>query len=447
MRYQEAKAYVGKAAKFGIVPGLTRIRRLLNALGRPEHLCRVIHVAGTNGKGSVCAYLESILMRAGYDVGRYSSPEVRDYLDRFSLSGKSMTETDFISCVDIVKTAADREIAAGMEEPTVFEIETALAFLYFARERCDVVIIETGMGGAMDATNVIEHPLLTVITAISLDHTAYLGDSIAKIAKEKAGIIKGGHPVAVGVQKEEALAVLKESYEAQEKERKVKKENAEQIVKSCFMCVKPDDIKIQKRTLDGQYFSYKGDKFMTRLLGTYQTVNAANAVLAAEMLRKVGFEVEKEHIRDGIAKADWPYRFTFIPTRPALVLDGAHNPDGARQLSESVKEYFSGRRIVFIMGVFKDKDYEGILDETVFLCNSFYTVPLPDGNRGLCPEKLYGAVKNRVRKKYICENYYEAARLAGEDAGEDGVVVSFGSLSYLPAMEDAWRDCYGQGEN
>ncbi len=447
MGYQEAKTYVEKAAKSGIVPGLIRVRRLLNALGRPERLCRVVHVAGTNGKGSTCAYLESILMRAGYDVGRYSSPEIRDYLDRFSLNGKPMTESDFISCIDIVKTAADREIAAGMEEPTAFEIETALAFLYFSKKKCDIAIVEAGMGGAMDATNVIEHPLMAVITSISLDHMAYLGDCVAKIAGEKAGIIKGGHPVVVGVQPEEALVVLRKAYEMQERKHRGEAESAGRTGKSYFAPVKEEDIIIQKRTLMGQHFSYKGEAFMTKLLGTCQASNAANAVLAAEMLREMGFGVKKEHIRDGIAKADWPYRFTVIPTRPVLVLDGAHNPDGARQLSESVKEYFANRRVVFIIGVFKDKDYEGILNETVSLCDSLYTVPLPDRSRGLCPKELCAAVKERTGKKGICENYYEAARMAGEDAGKDGVVVSFGSLSYLPAMENAWRDCYGQGED
>lgn len=447
MEYQEARMYVEKAAKYGIVPGLIRVRRLLNALDRPDRLCRVIHVAGTNGKGSTCAYLESILMRAGYNVGRYSSPEIRDYLDRFSLNGKPVTKPDFISCMDIVKTAADREIAAGMEKPTAFEIETALAFLYFSKKKCDIAIVEAGMGGTMDATNVIEHPLMTVITSISLDHTAYLGDCVAKIAGEKAGIIKGGHPVVVGVQPEEALEVLRKAYEAQEQKYRIETESTGQTLKSYFAPVKEEEIRIQKRTLKGQYFSYKGEAFMTKLLGTCQAANAANAVLAAEALKELGFEVKKEHIRDGIAKAEWPYRFTVIPTRPVLVLDGAHNPDGARRLSESVKEYFTNRRVVFIIGVFKDKDYEGILNETVFLCGSLYTVPLPDRSRGLCPEELCAAVKERVRKKGVCKDYYEAARMAGEDAGKDGVVVSFGSLSYLPAMENAWRDCYGQGEN
>lgn len=445
MTFKEAESYAKGAGKFGIMPGLKRIRKLLDALGRPDRACRTIHVAGTNGKGSTCAYLASILMQAGYHVGRYSSPEIRDYLDRFTFDEKPIKKADFADYMDVIKKTADKERACGMEEPTQFELETALAFLYFARKECDVVIMEAGMGGTLDATNVIEHPIMAVITPVSLDHMDYLGDCTKKIAREKAGIIKGGHPVIVSVQTEEVLVVLKEAYEA--RERKSPQDCGCTGAAPGFISVMPKDIKIQNRTLDVQQFFYRGTAFTTRLLGTYQAVNASCAVLAAEVLQRMGLLIEKEHIQNGIRKAGWPYRFMVIYTKPPLVLDGAHNPKGAECLSESVRAYFTGLRIIGIMGVFKDKDYDGILEKTACLFDSLYTVPLPDESRGLSPEALCMAARGYADKVYVCKNYQEAARLAGKDAGKRGVVISFGSLSYLPAMETAWRNCYGQEEN
>lgn len=439
MNYSEARNYLSEFSMYGSVPGLGRIEQLLRYLGHPDRKLNVIHVAGTNGKGSTCAYLASILERAGYRAGRYTSPAVHDYLERFMINNTLMAEESFAAYMDVVREAIERMEANGDGVPTVFEIETALAFLYFSEADIDFLIMEAGMGGLGDATNVIEHPLMTLITPISMDHTEYLGGTIEEIALQKAGIIKGGHPVVLGPQPDGARKVIYEYYVARERSASAAGFKGGRALPSAFRVVSPADIQIFSRNLLEQCFSFRQYELSTSLLGVYQLENAATAVLAAELLQESGYIITTENIVDGIAETAWFGRFTVIDGSPVLILDGAHNQDGVHRLRESLRAYYAGKRLIFIMGVFKDKDYKGMLDEIADLCSEIYLVSLPDWGRSLIPGILKHEVSVRGLHGEVCNNYSDAAKFAARDAGPEGTVVAFGSLSYLAEMEKAWK--------
>jgi len=424
------------------VPGLERINALLDELNHPERLLNVIHVAGTNGKGSVCMYLSSVLMSAGYRVGCYTSPAVFSYLERYMLNGKAMEEEVYGACMDVMRDAAASMDAKGLEPPTVFEIETALAFLYFSESNCDFLIMEAGLGGREDATNIISHPLMSVITSISMDHMAWLGDTIEAIAAQKAGIIKGGHPVVLSPQTDAVRRVLYDEYAVREKERAQNGQKTGNAAPSPFRMAERNDINLYSRNLIEQCFSYKQYDLATSLLGDYQLENASTAVLAVEVLQEMGYPITSSNIIDGISAASWFGRFTVINTKPLLVLDGSHNADGAERLKSSLEAYFPGRRLIFVMGVFKDKDYSAMLSSIAPLCAGLYLVSLPDWNRSLIPGVLRQEAVRYGLDGHICTNYKEAAELAGRDAGDDGAVVAFGSLSYLKPFLTSWEKVY-----
>jgi len=442
MNYREARVYLEESARYGSVPGLDRINALLGELNHPERMLNVIHVAGTNGKGSVCMYLSSVLKCAGYRVGCYTSPAVFSYLERFMINGKPMEEEDYGACMDVMRDAVKAMNAKGLEPPTVFEIETAIAFLYFSESNCDFLVMEAGLGGREDATNIVSHPLMTVITSISMDHMAWLGDTIEEIASQKAGIIKGGHPVILSPQTDSVRRVLYDEYAYREKERAVDGQKTGNSRPSPFRMTDRNDIQLNSRNLMEQCFTYKQYDLATSLLGDYELENAATAVLAIEVLQEMGYPVTSSHIIDGISAASWFGRFTVINTKPLLVLDGSHNEDGAARLKSSLEAYFPGRKFVFVMGVFKDKDYGKMLSGIAPLVMELYLVSLPDWNRSLIPGVLRQEATRYGLEGRICVNYSEAALRAGKDAGENGIVVAFGSLSYLKPFLTAWEKEY-----
>lgn len=376
MNYQESREYIQKISKYGSVLGLQNIMELLKRLGNPQDEQKVVHFAGTNGKGSTITYTESILMQAGYRVGKYTSPAVFNPLEVFQWNGKNISEEAYAEHMSAVKQAADGMVHDGFAHPTPFEVETALAFLYFQKNQCDIVLLETGMGGATDATNVMEKVLCSVIVSISRDHTQFLGNTLEEIAAVKAGIIKQGCPVVLAKQGAAVTDVVKSV--AKEKE-------AELIITE-----RPYDIYVD----DEGYLTFSYIHFpnmRTKMMGAYQPENVAVAMETALVLEKQGYRL-KEYIRKGIENAVIPGRFERISEEPLMFIDGAHNPDAALRLRETLQMYFTNKRIAIIMGVLADKNYEEVARAVASLGVCVITVST-QGARALEAEVLREAVE------------------------------------------------------
>lgn len=425
MNYEEALAYIEQLNSKGIALGLERIGALLERLGNPQQGQQVIHVAGTNGKGSVCAFVDSALREAGLRVGRYSSPTLYDYRERIQINGQYIEKQAVAALLTEIRQACEQLERQGLEPPTVFEVETALAFLYFKRQRCDYVLLEVGMGGRLDSTNVIEQPVLSVITPISLEHTGMLGDSLAAIAVEKGGIIKPGCPVVLGPQQPEAQAVL----EAR-----------------CGQCgvtpvqVDLSQLREQRWSCQGQQFAYgQRTGLLIGLLGDYQRVNAAVAIEALALLQKREPALTETALRSGLAKTRWPGRFEIIKQGPLFVVDGAHNPAGAQALAQTLQAHFAGRRIWLLMGVFRDKDYRRILS-IMSRCSQTVFCFQPRHERGLEAERLATVAADYFAHVQVSGSAEQAVWQVLEQADSDDVVVSCGSLSTIQAVQQAvWQ--------
>lgn len=401
--------------KSGISLGLSRMRELCACLRNPEQSSRFIHVAGTNGKGSVAAYISSILSENGYHVGRYVSPTVFCYEEGIQFEtpdGISYIDKSLLAeCITEVAAAASSMEKKGLEIPTGFEMETAAAFLAFQKKACDIVILEVGLGGREDATNVIENVVASVITGISMDHMGVLGNTIQKIASEKAGIIREQIPVISCQQSAEAARVI--SAVCQEK-----KSPLTNVCRTGMTLVRAD--------LDGFDFIYRGEHFHSRMAGSYQMENASTAI---EVCRQLGseFPVEEENIKAGIAKAFWHGRFEVIGKEPLVIIDGAHNESGARALAESIRTFLPNRKIHGVMGVFKDKEYEKIAAVLTPWITDVVAVTAPT-DRGLPAEKLQAVWELPSETADSIEAGIKAAMQRCEK--KDAVVV-FGSLSLL----------------
>ncbi|MDO5145971.1 MAG: folylpolyglutamate synthase/dihydrofolate synthase family protein [Eubacteriales bacterium] len=422
LRYYE---YVELLKKRGSAPGLEQIRALLDELGHPERKLNILHIAGTNGKGSVFAYLASILREAGYRVGRYVSPTIRSYEERFQIDGREISAARLEQYFGTVRRAMEAVERRGEKGATLFEAETALSFLWFAEEEVDFALIETGMGGELDATNVIEKPMLTVLSSISEDHKEYLGDTVEEIARQKAGILKRGVPVIVGENAPEVKAVIKE-VAAERKVPVIEAETAE----------------VMRETGEETTFIWKKQKFQTFLPGRHQVSNAVTALTAAwvlgERILPEG-KITGESMEKGVKNTRWPGRLELLRRFPHLYRDGAHNPDGALKLSQFLEKHFTNNRILYIMGVLKDKEYEKMLDILAPGASGFY-VFRPDNDRGLSGEVLSREIRKRGRESKVCKDVNEALRLALEEAGPEDVLAVCGSLSFMEAMEDTtWK--------
>ncbi|MBQ2753653.1 MAG: bifunctional folylpolyglutamate synthase/dihydrofolate synthase [Firmicutes bacterium] len=362
MNYAEALKYIEKIEYFGSKPGLERISALMDVLGNPQDSLKVIHVAGTNGKGSTTAMLTYILKENGYRVGTYTSPHLESYNERFMINGENITDEKLAQYVTLIKDACE-----GLsDKPTVFEVLTAVAFKYFYDEKVDYVVLEVGLGGRFDATNLINKPVLSVITSISFDHVEFLGDTLEKIAFEKAGIIKEGCPCVLYRQSEE----VKEVIDAVCKEKN-----------STFCYADEEEISVLKQDITGTVFSVKNkyidfENVSIKLIGDYQIKNACLVLTAAEALRSNGVELKDELILSGIEKAKWHGRMEIVGKDPTVLLDGAHNLDGIAMLSGSLKKYFADKKITLLVGILGDKEY-GKMVETIapLASNIVFTEP------------------------------------------------------------------------
>ena len=430
--YKEARVYLDEMSKYGSVLGLDTIRGLLRELGNPQDDLKFIHIAGTNGKGSVLAYTSTILSEAGYRIGRYVSPTVVSYLERIQVDGRWIPEEKFADLTERVRDAIARMEAAGEHSPTVFEAETAIAFLYFKEMQCDLAVLEAGLGGELDATNIVRNTVCAVFTSISRDHIGVLGNTLEEIAENKAGIIKPGCSVVSAAQKPEVTAILR---------ARAEKLGLEFVQAGCASIIRED--------YRGIRFTYKEfGELYSPLAGKSQIVNVAAALEVIRTLHGKGYRIDPDAVRSGVARTVWKGRFSCVMEHPVFLLDGAHNEDAALKLRESMESYFPEKKLICIMGVFKDKEYEKITDIMCPLASSVHTVSLPDAKRTLPAAKLAGTVRGRCPDINVKadESVDQAVREALDEADREDVILAFGSLSYLEQVKEALDQERGVGK-
>ena len=432
MIYKEAVEYIKNIERAGIDLGLERMRELLDMLGSPDEALKCVHIAGTNGKGSVSAYLTSILREAGYRVGTYNSPSVFCYNERWLVGGAPLSDEAVAKYMSKVAAAIARENERREEgfKPTAFEIETAVAFEALKDEGCDVCVIETGLGGRWDATNAMRRKLLSVITPIGLDHCAYLGNTLGEIAAEKAAIIDGD--AVTCAQSEEIMRELAHPWRTVDGERK-------DMPCRLFVASEPTPV---DDSLEGQHFLYEGEKYFVKMLGAHQLQNAAIAICAAKKLNEKGLEIGEDSIKRGLCKTVWRGRFEIVqnakerfdlrvPHGKTLVFDGAHNPHGAKTLKSALQNYFAGARIHLVIGVLKDKDVKGIVSLIAPLA-ARATCVTPPSPRAMSAQELSGIVGEYVQCD-IGEDIHKAVQDALD--GECNVVLVAGSLTLFEDMD------------
>lgn len=423
MNYAEARVYLDEVSKYGSVLGLENMRELLGRLGNPQDDLKFIHISGTNGKGSVLAYLSTILSGGGYRTGRYISPTLFSYRERIQVDEQKIEKESLAHHVTAIAKAIEEMKAENAGNPTAFEVETALAFLYFKEKDCDIVVLETGLGGALDATNIIKTTVMEVIAPISMDHMEFLGDTLEKIAMQKAGIIKPHTAVVSASQEPDAKKVLDH----------VCKEN------QCSMyMVDPAQITDVLYDVEEQQFSYKNWKNVKiTLAGNYQILNAALALEGVEELRRLGYHLSEEQVRQGLYRAVWRGRFTLLSKNPAVIIDGAHNPGAAKELKHSLDLYFKGKDLYYIFGVFQDKDYQEVIRLTAPLAKHIVTVQTPGNPRALPADKLKEAVQAVNPSVEAAQSIQEAVKKSLQLAKKEDAIIIFGSLSFLGEAEKA----------
>ena len=410
MNYTESLEYIHSINWAFCKPGLERISALCEALGHPERDLKFVHVAGTNGKGSFCSMLESVLRAAGYKTGLYTSPYIKEFGERMRVSGENIPNDTLAEITSYVRPSAD----AMEDRPTEFELITAIAFEYFKREGCEIVVLEAGMGGRLDSTNVIRNPLLSVITGIALDHTAFLGDTVEKIAVEKAGIIKDGAPVLLGG----GDTRVKNTIEPIALERGSK-----------FNTVDYLKLKKHKSDLSGSHFDFGDHKdIRISLPGLYQPKNAAAVLSAVDILRLGGLEIPEDAVRAGLAAARWPARFEILSSEPLIIFDGAHNPEGITAAVESIKHYFGEKKVYLLSGVLSDKDYRYIAAKVAEVASRAFTMT-PDNPRALSAEEYAEVLKKKGALATPYPDIRAAFTAAKSAARQDDVpLVCLGSL-------------------
>lgn len=410
MNYKETLEYIHAVSWTGSRPGLERISELLHKMGDPQDRLKFVHVGGTNGKGSFCAMLSSVLTASGYKTGLYTSPYVKYFNERMSIDGEMISNDELSDIVGYVKTYAD----AMEDKPTEFELICAVAFEYFYRNKCDIVVLEVGLGGRLDATNIIKTAELSVITGISLDHTALLGDTVEKIAEEKAGICKTERPLLYGGRDTAAGAVIKQHAEK---------------CKCKFTETDYSALADVKYGLDGTEFSFGDEEGLKiRLLGSYQPYNAATVIIAVQLLRLEGYNIPDSALRRGLLDTVWHARFELLSSEPVIIFDGGHNPEGVSAAVNSVKEYFGDKRVRIITGVMKDKDYSFISKTVARVACEVFTVA-PDNPRALSAEEYAEIFCSMSVNSHACQSVGEAVSAALEKSLKDGTpIVALGSL-------------------
>jgi len=418
MNTQEAIEYIHSFFWKGSIPGLSRTQELLRRLNNPEKKLKFVHIAGTNGKGSTAAMTASILQKAGYRVGLYTSPYIYRFNERIQINGEQIADEDVAAVTEYVK-----QFAETMEEkPTEFELVTAIGFEYFARRNCDIVVLEVGMGGALDSTNVIETPEVAVITNIGLDHTDYLGDTVEKIAETKAGIFKQGGRAVVY----RGTAGVEAVFERICAERNIS------LKKADF-----DSLVLHSHSLEGQVFDCGNRKALfLPLLGDHQLHNASVVLSIADTLIEKGWKITEENIRDGIRDVSWPGRFDIVRRDPLFIIDGGHNPQCIDALVTNIRDYLAQRKIIALTGVLADKDYGEMYKPMMPYIQEFVCIT-PPNPRKLDATELAAHLRRVGATATPCQTIPQGVELAIEKAGKDGVVLCFGSLYTIGDIRNA----------
>ena len=418
MNYNEALQFIHESHKFGMRLGLDNIKKLLELLGDPQNNLKIIHVAGTNGKGSTCSFISSILKESGYKVGLYTSPFLETFTERIRVNGENISEEEVGKIVSLIKEKIEIMVSEGYSYPTEFEIVTAMAFYYYNQEKVDFVALEVGLGGRYDATNVIDKPVVSAITSISLDHTGILGDTLAKIAFEKGGIIKENCPTIVYPQQEEASEVIKN----------ICAEKKSKYIECDFK-----NIEIKSSNINSQIYNcnINGKELRDleiKLIGAHQIKNSIVALNVIEYLNSIKItNISEENIRKGLLETKWPGRIEKISENPMFIIDGAHNEEGAKSLANSIDKYFENKNKILVIGMLEDKDIESVLDLLIPKFNKVITTT-PDNPRAIDANKLKEKIE-RYNIEVTCEpNIKEAVDYALKISNKDDVIISAGSL-------------------
>ncbi|WP_255575766.1 bifunctional folylpolyglutamate synthase/dihydrofolate synthase [Caproiciproducens faecalis] len=412
MTYEEALKKIESLLRFGSKPGLDRVQKLLSLLGNPQDKLKFIHVAGTNGKGSTCALVASVLKKSQYKTGLFISPFVTDFCERMQINGEMIGHEELSALVEKIFPLVE-QMAANGEIITEFELITALAMEWFAQEQCDVVVLEVGLGGRLDATNVISTPLVSVITSISLDHTAILGDTLAKIAYEKCGIIKdNGVTVCYPGQNPEALAVIRSTAEER---------------KNRLVIADTDSVEVLSMNISGTGLEYRGLLVSLPFIGEHQIKNAVTALAVIEELKKMGYHIADHSIEAGFSSASFPARMEVLSADPLIVLDGAHNPDGTAALAGAVKKYLGNKKIIAIAGMLADKDVSGAVGNFTGLFSRVFTLA-PNSPRALDAKALAEKFQSIGANAEPTENADAALAKALSLLNADSALLICGSL-------------------
>ena len=418
MNVNEAIEYIHSVYWQGSTPGLHRVQALLDKMGNPEKKLKYVHIAGTNGKGSTASMTASILQKAGYRTGLYTSPYIYRFHERMQINGEQISDEDLVEITEMVKP-----LASSMEQsPTEFELVCCIAFEYFARKQCDIVVLEVGLGGAFDATNVIDVPEVAVITNIGLDHTEVLGNTVEEIARTKAGIFKEGGSAVVYRGAPSVEQVFEE----------ICREKNISLRKADF-----DGLCLKAHSLDGQVFDC-GDRkdLVLPLLGDHQLHNAAVVLSIADALIQRGWKITETHIREGLRDVKWPGRFDIVSREPLFIIDGGHNPQCIEALVKNIEDYLIDRKVVALTGVLGDKDYADMYKPVMPLVDSFVCIT-PPNPRKLEAAELAAHLTQVGAKAVASESIENGVKLALQEAGETGAVLCFGSLYTIGAIREA----------
>ena len=418
MSIETTLEYIHSVKWVGAKPGLERTNELLSKLGNPEKTLKFVHIAGTNGKGSTASMISSVLRKANLKVGLYTSPYIAVFNERMQVDGEYISDAELEEMTDIIRPHAD----AMTDSPTEFELITALAMMYFARRECDIVVLEVGMGGELDSTNVIPTPELAIITAMGLDHTAELGGTLAEIASAKAGIIKPNGRVVVYGAEPEAYTVFEQKCAAV----------GASLTKTDFSRLRVVSTALTGSVID--FAPYAGIELP--LVGTYQPKNASLAITALEALRDAGYAITDEHILDGITSVKWPGRFEVLAYNPTFIIDGAHNPHGITAAADSFRELFGDKKIVFLVGVMADKDVAAMMAAIVPLAKAFVAVT-PQIPRAMKAPELQALLSGYGVPAEAFDDIRAGVARATELAGSDGAVAALGSFYFSADVRNA----------
>lgn len=423
MDYLEALKFIQKSGKFGSKLGLLNITNLMHELGDPQDKLRFVHVAGTNGKGSTALFISEILRSSGLKTGLYTSPFIYEFNERMKIDGKNIPDSDFSAVMEKVIAAINNMLKKNMEHPTEFEIITAAAFLYFYEQKCDVVVLEVGLGGRFDATNVIKNPLLCVITKIGIDHSEFLGNTLAEIAFEKCGIIKDGvFVVSYPDQRDEVIDEIKK--------------NAA-LKNALFAENDLSSLAIKKCDISGSNFSYKNMEVTLSQIGVYQILNAVTAINAALTLKNLGLNITEDNILSGLKNAKWPGRMEIISQNPVVILDGSHNADGIDAFVETAEKMLKGKKLICIFSMLKDKEYPYALCKLKNVTDDLILTEIASPRKASIDELLCEA-SGKFKNIYTEKDNESAAKKALSLAKEDDVIVAIGSLYMLSDIKNAF---------